>query len=123
MAPMLSRFETSQIPVRCMVSDLTVFFPLLKPEIRIYLIDGGIFSLLLMSLSVGEDLSLVLCGYGIWFLEEAVDLFLSSSLAKRFDRAIVTDVDVLVWLGDVPFRVEIAQDFCSLVQLQCYIVL
>ena len=35
----------------------------------------------------------------------------------RFDLAIVSDVDVLVWLGDVPFRVGIAQYFCSLVQL------
>ena len=32
-------------------------------------------------------------------------------------------VVVLVWLGDVSFRVGIAQDICSLVQLQCYRVL
>ncbi|CAN7077645.1 unnamed protein product [Brassica oleracea var. botrytis] len=30
------------------------------------------------------DLFLVLCGYGIWFLDEAVDLFFSSSLARRW---------------------------------------
>ncbi|KAF3611080.1 hypothetical protein DY000_02047532 [Brassica cretica] len=30
------RFKASQISVRCMVSDPTVSFPLLKPEIRIY---------------------------------------------------------------------------------------
>ncbi|KAF3484820.1 hypothetical protein F2Q69_00054028 [Brassica cretica] len=48
------------------------------------------------------DLFLVLCGYGIWFLDEAVDLFFSSSLARRWA--------VFVLVG-------IAQDFCSLVQL------
>ena len=48
------RFEASQILMRCMISDLTVFFPLLKPEIRIYLIDDGIYFLLLVSLRVGE---------------------------------------------------------------------
>ncbi|CAN7039861.1 unnamed protein product [Brassica rapa subsp. trilocularis] len=37
-----------------MVSDLTVSVPLLKPETRIYLNDGVICSLLLVSLSVGE---------------------------------------------------------------------
>lgn len=34
-----------------------------------------------------------------------------------FDLAIVSDVAVLVWLGDVPFRVGIVKDFCSLVFL------
>ena len=48
------RFESSQIPARCMVSDLTISFLLLEPEIRIYLIDSGICSFLLVSLSVGE---------------------------------------------------------------------
>nr|VDC87731.1 unnamed protein product [Brassica rapa] len=37
-----------------MVFDLTVSVPLLKPETRIYLVDGVICSLLLVSLSVGE---------------------------------------------------------------------
>ena len=48
------RFEASQIQARCMVLDLTVSVPLLKPETRIYLVDGVICSLLLVSLSVGE---------------------------------------------------------------------
>ena len=56
------RFKASQIPTRYMASNLTVSFSLLKPEIRIYLIEGVICSLLLVSLSVGEA---ILCRVGI----------------------------------------------------------
>ncbi|CAF1902315.1 BnaCnng70430D [Brassica napus] len=109
-----------------MVSNLTVSFSLLKPEIRIYLIDGVICSLPLVSLSVGEA---ILCRVGIslksWdcCLCLVLAVIVSSFQPKLVIWVRLCDI-FLLWryLLDLSlvlygYGVRIAQDICSLVQL------